>query len=387
MQTDYGRELYHDLMKLVTEEDSAFYTVDHLMNGITFRVFTYRLASYTDFLKPSALECRGHMFALKDGKYDYLAALPPSKFFNKDENPFTMDLDWSKTDMIMDKMDGSIMTTYRLPIANMVMLKSKTALTSEQAVAANEWLKATEHSALHNFLMYMMHAGYSVSLEWTSPQHRIVLPYQVSNLTVLCARDLNNGQYVPYDVLVKDMEEFGCIDHLVKDHFQDIKSEDLNSFIDNIPNMTGIEGFVIRVNGQHVKIKCGWYVALHHTKDSVGSDKRLFAVVVQEAHDDLRGMFPDDAYLMGRIDDMEAKVKGLYAEIDHHAVKFHAENKHLDRKSFAIKGQAEISRMYFALAMNLYLGKDTNYADWLLKHWKDFGIMDDTETSTIPSED
>ena len=379
MQTDFGRDLYDDLMALVSYEESPFYYVDHLMNGHQFRVFTYRLASYTDYIKPNGLECRGHMFEIKDGKYVALAALPPAKFFNNNENPLAMNVDFSKTDLIMDKMDGSLMTTYKLPIADMVYLKSKTALESEQAIAANAWLQLDSNSALHNYLQYMMHAGYSVSLEWTAPQHRIVLPYQGSNLTVLCARDLNNGHYVPYDILVKDMEEFHCIDHLVKDHYHSVPEGKVQEFVDNIHNLTGIEGYVIFADGKFTKHKTDWYCALHHSKDSVGSDKRLFACVVNEAHDDLRGMFSEDAYLMCRIDEMEAKVKHLYAELDKHAVQFAKDNKDLDRKSFAIKGQAELPRMYFNVAMTYYLGKEFNDKEWLLKHWKDFGIKDDPD--------
>lgn len=56
-------ELYTNLMSLVASNE-AFYYVDHVLNSCIYRVFTYRLASYTDFLEPDALECRGHMFRL-----------------------------------------------------------------------------------------------------------------------------------------------------------------------------------------------------------------------------------------------------------------------------------------------------------------------------------
>lgn len=375
---EYGRKIYNDLMALVSEPESPFYFVDHLMNGVKFRVFTYRLASYTDFLKPSALECRGHMFEINGDEYVALAALPPQKFFNANENPMAMGLDYSKTVLVMDKLDGSLMTTYQLPIADRVMLKSKTTLTSDQANAANEWLGLEKNGNLKECLNYLREKHYSVSLEWTSPKHRIVLPYQESNLTVLCARHLYDGSYMPYEELKSIIKNFHCETHMVVNYTNSISEDRRLDFIQNIPHMTGIEGYVIMLeDGQMVKIKTDWYCALHHTKDSVGSDKRLFECVVLEAHDDLRAMFPDDAYLIGRIDDMESKVKKIYADIDENAIMFYHANMDLDRKSFAIKAQAKVPKMYFGIAMNLYLGKSNDYQQWLIKHWKDFGIKEE----------
>lgn len=77
------RELYDNLMQLV-KTNEAFYYVDHVLNDIIYRVFTYRLASYTDFLEPDALECRGHMFRV-DGDGVELVSLPLEKFFNLHE--------------------------------------------------------------------------------------------------------------------------------------------------------------------------------------------------------------------------------------------------------------------------------------------------------------
>lgn len=380
MQTNFGRDLYQDLMALVNEQDSPFYIVDHLFNGTSFRVFNYRLASYSDFLKPSALEARGVMFELdSDKKFVRLASLTPRKFFNNKENPLVMDVDFGKTELIMDKMDGSIMTTFTLPIADVVYLKSKTSVSSEQAIAANDFLRSGKVDKLLNYLMYMQHAGYSVTLEWTAPQHRIVLPYQEPNLTVLSARSLDNGEHMPYALLQKDMEEFGCEEHLVKDYLQTISPDRVQEFIDNIRFMKDIEGYVIFADGVYTKHKTDWYCALHHTKDSISSDRRLFECVVQEGHDDLRGMFADDAFSLQRIDEMEQRVKNLYVDLERIVFNFYHANKELDRKDYAIKGQQDVPRLYFSLAMNLYLGKSNNYQEWMIKHYKELGIKDDAQ--------
>jgi hypothetical protein len=87
----------------------------------------------------------------------------------------------------------------------------------------------------------------------------------------------------------------------------------------------------------------------------------------------------NDEYLVNRINGMVVKVKGIYTEVERFTSTFFNENKDLDRKSYAIKGQAELPKLYFSLAMNLYLGKETDYKAFMSKHYKDFGIMDDPE--------
>ena len=79
-------ELYNNLMNLINDEDSPFYLIEHVgpYDGATYHVFSYRLGSYTDFLRPDALECRGHMFRI-DGNEPVLVSLPFPKFFNRGE--------------------------------------------------------------------------------------------------------------------------------------------------------------------------------------------------------------------------------------------------------------------------------------------------------------
>lgn len=83
---EYQHKLYQDLLKLC-DESEAFYYVDQDLDETHYRIFSYRLASYTEFLKPNALECRGHMFEIdQNGMPLRLVALPFAKFFNLGEH-------------------------------------------------------------------------------------------------------------------------------------------------------------------------------------------------------------------------------------------------------------------------------------------------------------
>jgi hypothetical protein len=51
----------------------------------------------------------------------------------------------------------------------------------------------------------------------------------------------------------------------------------------------------------------------------------------------------------------------------------------MERKDFAIKGQAELDKLCFGLVMAKYSGKEVDYKATLIKHRKNFGIKDDPE--------
>lgn len=381
-----SQTLFNDLMDLCKPEESPFYYVDHKLGVNLYRVFTYRLGQYSDFIKPNARECRGHMFQIReDGSMIRLASMPMQKFFNYKENPITMELDLSQgAELIMTKEDGSLISSY-IDHPAKLRLKSKTALESEQAVAAMAYLATNK--PLYDFVEVMTGNDYTVNMEFTSPQYRIVVPHQKDNLTVLNVRNNATGEYMTYANVRALMTHWNCVGHLVANTAEDVK--DLQAFVDSVPSMNhGGEGYVVVLanGGEWFKVKTDAYVSLHRLKDSLGSQKRLFEAVVNEAHDDAKASFADDAYMVSQIEDMEKKVAAIWTKLKVNVIEFHNANRALDRKSFAIKGQAELDRMYFGLAMTLYLDKEPDYKGWMLKHYKELGIKDDVETPVVDDE-
>jgi RNA ligase len=367
----FQQKLYQNLMQLVTTNE-AFYYVDHVINNVIYRVFTYRLASYTDFLNPDALECRGHMFRL-DGDAVKLVSLPFTKFFNINENPMTMDLDLSSINFAHDKRDGSLIATFKHD--DMICLKSKTAIASDQALDATKVMHADQR--LFDVITDFVNQDYTVIMEYTAPDNRIVLPYQNKELKILGVRNNKHGEYIDYEQLYADIPEY-----MVDDYTASINGT-VEDFIASIPSMKGIEGFVIGLpSGQRIKIKTEEYLALHRAKDSVYSNKRLFEVVLNEASDDLRSMFHDDEYVINRITEMENIVGHAYNGLVNSVEQYYSNNKELDRKSYAIKGQQELTKTAFNLAMMKYTGKKPDYKNMLLKNFKDY-IDDNEQDETI----
>lgn len=397
----FQQDLYDNLMALV-QDSETFYFQDFQLDGLWYRIFNYRLASYTEFLKPGGIECRGVMFQVeKSGSPEVtevlrIAALPMEKFFNLHENPLTMNIDLSTIDLIEDKADGSLISTFiHAPYASdrsRLRVKSKGSVASTQCEDALRWLSA--HSEFQHELATMTSLGYTVNLEWVAPDNRIVIGYMEPMLRVLNIRNTMNGKYLDktqvhpsYEEILKRWVDQIVVINTIGDESAvavagEVKVLNLKKFVEMIPEMEQIEGFVVRLtSGQRIKIKTKWYLALHHTKDSINSDRRLYEAVLSEATDDLRALFYDDALAIARIEKMEQYVDGKYNHLVATVEKFYETNKELERKEYAILGQKEMDRLQFGLAMKKYLGQEVNYKDFMIAKWKEFGVKDDPEPS------
>lgn len=368
------KEIFDSLMALVSN-DECFYFNDQILKNRIFRIFDYRLASYSQWLNPHATQCRGITFEVDDnGNALELVSWPFEKYWNIRENPFTMDVDLNDPMEILYKIDGSLMATiHHEDVDDGFWLKSKGSLFSDHAIAANKIIRDDKHKNLFDFVKRMVLDGYTVIMEYTSPEHRIVVPVDEPGLTILGIRNIETGKYLDLDSFRTSVDVAPYLVENIKDMVDDV-----NEFVSEIPDMTGFEGFVIRLNnGQRIKIKTNWYMKLHHIKDSINSTRRLYEAVVYDTVDDVRAQFWDDAQAIGRIDDMEELVGGIYNHMVDQVERFYKRNNHLSQKEFAMKAQKELETLHFHIAMAMYNGKEIDYREIMVKNRKKFGIMDD----------
>lgn len=371
--------LFADLMKLCAESES-FYFVDQVRNDVPYRVFTYRLASFTEFQLPNAIECRGHTFRYDKWNDSWvLASLPMAKFFNYGEHVgWGTEMDLNAMQLIMDKADGSLISTVIDEKGN-IFLKSKTSFNSTQAKDAEKWCVDYSQKSSPKFVDALLNTGrrgYTVNMEWVSPDNQIVIGYAEPQLIVLNARNNSTGAYMPYKEL---MEIFG-LEYVVPTWPIPV---DGAAFLNDVANMTGIEGVIFQLPcGTMMKHKTDAYCVLHHLKDSINNPKRLWAACINETADDLRALFKDDPISIERITAMEAKASQNFNRIDKLVNDFYNENKDLDRKSYAILNKKLLEpEGLFSLAMNLYIGRDSNIKTHMIKNYKDYGISDIEEST------
>lgn len=371
-------QIYEDLMHLC-KTNEAFYYVDHKSPaGGTYRVFSYRLASYTDFSLPNALETRGSMWEIdEDGEMIRCASRAMKKFFNAYENPFTMfspDTTCDDIAIVMPKLDGSIISTFRDNDGE-IRCKSHTSLSSDHAINSTRLLN--ENRNLYDYVDEAERLGYTVNLEYTSPEYRIVLPYQVEQLFVLNVRHRLSGELLCGAAL---RSKFPCLAQYSTNMTGNnicssfpVRSTFKES-VDEVRKMVDIEGFVcILNNGTMCKMKTDWYCSLHLTKDSILIPSHLYETVLNDASDDLKQLFSTDEYAMQLILKMEQRVFSCYNALQDEVESFVQQYKHLERKEFAMKVQEclknELNRQ--GLAFALYNGKVVNYKETLLKYYKD----------------
>lgn len=345
------KELFDNLMELCQTCDKMkfFYKDFTSPFGTKFRIFSYNFASYTDWCLDDALECRGIMFEIDENGPVRIASRPMEKFFNLNETPFTMNLDFSKVSLVTAKEDGSLISTF--VDAGRLRVKSKGSIYSDQSDAALQWIYRSENDAFRERLLELAKDGYTANLEYVAPDNRIVLDYQEKALVLLNIRHNDTGEYVPYKELFKD----GILrQYLVRGFDIDTSNPD---FVNEIRKMEGIEGFIFEMeDGLKFKLKTEWYCALHHTKDSINNNERLFGSIVANASDDLKSMFAGDTYAFNKVEAFEKVYLTWLSQSLSTLVDLNNQLVGLDRKDFALKAQVALKEQpgLFSILMNAF---------------------------------
>lgn len=372
------KTLYQDLMALC-ENSESFHFKDFTLDDQVYRIFNYRLASWTEFEKPNAKNCRGAMFNITDPNVPYIVSLPMEKFFNYEEG----NVDHSNAKMIfkMEKLDGSLISTYLHK--DEVRLKSKASLFSEQAVAAMAFLNKPENAAYKEAVTILAQCEFTVNFEYTAPTNRVVVPYQTENLTIISIRDNVTGwDYYgddePQELLdcfnIKGISPENMVKYSVVECYDQLK------YVDELRQEEVGEGYVIALqlpDGERyrVKVKNHKYLTLHSAKDGAQNPKRLCEAVIDEVTDDLRSLFADDPYILGMIKDMEDRVIPVYNHMINQVEHFYESMKDVDRKTYAIAAKSAYPQ-YMGLLMNLYLGQPNDYKEFAKKNMKElFGVV------------
>lgn len=391
---NFENKTYNELMSLV-EKNEAFFFKDFHLEGSIYRIFNYRLASWSLFLEPGALNCRGIMYDVTDENNAKLVSLPPEKFFNYEEG--AVDHSAGILGDKMEKMDGSLISTYIHN--NELFLKSKGSLFSEQANDSIWFLSQESNADFKKQLEDLAKKGYTINLEYTSPTNRIVVPYQEDALTILSMREHSTGKSFYASKLNEFLEE-NNYQHLQKHlvGYTNLSKEKIDQlkFVNEARAENEGEGYVVEIvlpeYSYLVKIKNTKYIALHHTKDSVNSPRRLFEAVINEASDDLRSMFSDDPYVLNKIQEMEDYVQPIFNHVINTVEDFLEKNKSLSRKDYAMLAKRE-QPLYMGLLMNAYLLDQYNSGELALpkppkeNNYKEFAIKNRNGLFKISDEE
>lgn len=314
-------------IKLIQKDDYNVIGYHYQIND-TFTYPDLCPTNNTRYLHPIKCECRGLIF----DKNGFLIRRAYHKFFNANERYETKieNIDWNQTYVILDKLDGSMITP--MLINDTIRLTTKAGITTV-SLEAEEWIagKTNYQSFIHD----MVGSGFMPIFEWTSPSNRIVLDYRTPNLILTAIRSIKNGTYHKFWQTQMIGNEYRV--PVVKELFRkDRDVININAFIEDLKNMSDLEGIVVRFDDGHmVKIKTDWYVLLHRTKDEVSKETNIIRLILDEKLDDLLPilMEKDRGKL---IEYRDTFIKNLEMFIYIHGILLGRWTDNLTRKQFAL---------------------------------------------------
>lgn len=333
----------------------AFYSTDQdiEVNSKTYTVrsFTYRLASYTEFSLPNAIDSRGTAYYSEKDKNEWkLFTRAYPKFWNLGEGVDTITyLKDNQVKECYEKLDGSLILVGS--IDGKLVTKSKISLNSDQAAIAQTLLN--ESAKLQEFCNTQINSGFTPVFELVGPSNVIVLRYNSDALVLLGCVNNVTGEVKTFkdlNILTAKTYYYSWDDLL---HIQTTSS----------PN---IEGFVVKSEKGLCKVKVASYVALHKLKDNVNNIKALTELIIDDNLDDLMGSFKDDQKTIDYIVEVQEKISKKYNHLINTCEKIYNETKNLERKEYAILNK---EKEFFVLLMALYLGRTPDYKTFYMKNY------------------
>ncbi|CAF1122298.1 unnamed protein product [Adineta ricciae] len=375
--------LYNDLMNLCSQ-DEIFYFKDTRLHGIDYRIFNHRLCSYGRFqTHPAARNCCGVMFNITNTKCAQLVSLPLEKIFDYEEGFGQKQFhERGRLGVKMDKMDGSLMTTFlhgRESKDQILRLKSKQSLTSNQVQEAMRLLKGEFKTELERLVCL----NYTVNMEYTTPSNHVFVAYAEPQLTVLSIRCHENGETLFGNRLRDFLLErhfLTIVNRLVP--FQTIPSNvTQKQLLEDTYQETLCEGYVVEIihpgrSSYLVKIKTQKYFMIYGDRGTENSPRALFEALIYGDKEHLIDLFKDDITTLERIADMEQHIRPKYHHIIQLVEEFYLLNKHSSKKDFVRSvTNSEHMKIYLPLLVRLYSGDDNDYKGFAMKHAKDlFGV-------------
>lgn len=244
-----------------------------------YTAIDYNYTQSDSFDCPIRRECRG----LKFSPEGLLIARPLHKFFNLHEKPLEIP-DFSEDHTIMEKLDGSMI--HAAMVDGELVFMTRAGIT-DQAKMAMDFVKNRAPYGNGFGLLEMCRAllkmGRTPIFEFTAPQNQIVVRYEEEALTLLAVRECAGGDYwqpatvkaIAKDFALPSVRTFGSI------------RDNLDAFVARTKALTNMEGYVVRVGQQFVKMKADAYVAAHRAKSGLLFEKDVLQLVLENKVDDV----------------------------------------------------------------------------------------------------
>lgn len=141
-------------------------------------------------------ECRGMIFCSTTGK---ILRRPLAKWFNINEKDETQlnKLDFNLSHKVYTKLDGSMIAPFEAGYGTGDIRFGTKMGISEVALQAEKFVEL--HPSIMEFSKWCIQNRLTPIYEYTSPNNRIVVPYQTEAMTLLAVRHMETGEHFTID--------------------------------------------------------------------------------------------------------------------------------------------------------------------------------------------
>lgn len=271
------------------------------------------------------------------------------KFFNvgEREETFAKHIDLSQPHVILEKLDGSMITP--LWVGEGFRWGTKMGITTV-GMSAEEFV--VDHPRYVTYAEFNHNRGTTPIFEYCSRKHRIVVDYPEERLVLLAVRNNLTGEYMSYNDMLVEGAKHGI--DVVKAYPG--TPESMEHLVETIRGEDEGEGWIIRFEDGHmVKIKNEWYMRLHKVKDRIRFERNVVDVILNEEMDDLKSfMIEEDLERVNKYEarfwhELNERIK-TYEVIVEDSIATHRG----DRKAFALESEGWDNKMVRSIVFQLW---------------------------------
>lgn len=303
-----------------------------------------------DFLDVSSVrrECRGLIFDM-DGN---IINRRYHKFFNLQEKTETdiQAIDWSEPHMILEKLDGSMVSPFI--IHGNLRWSTKMGIT-DTSMQAEVFVASRQNYT--DLAEELLGDDYCPIFEWCSNKNRIVLDYPEDNLILTAVRHNKTGKYDDYETLLR----IGKLYNVPVVKAYDLSDKSIEEVVETVRAAENTEGIVVRfATGHMVKVKSDQYVKIHKIKSLLGQERDVVSLILNNQIDDLLPVLSkEDIEKLEKFrDHMIYVLESHSADIVHQTQYYYV---NMDRKTFALEAAPKLNALWRSLVFQFW-GKKIN---------------------------
>jgi T4 RnlA family RNA ligase len=335
-----------DSPEFIVVEKDGYTVVNYVIAGHeTFPSVNYDESVDKIVAAKTRRECRGLVFDSLTGN---LINRRYHKFFNVNERDETQlnEIDWNRPHVILEKLDGSMVSPCY--VNGHIRWMTKMGITDTSMEAESFVASRPDYAEL---AAHYLKNGFTPVFEWCSNKNRIVLEYPEDRLVLTAMRETVSGNYLLQDALENIGRRYGI--EVVKAY--DVNDSKHPSYVvDMVRQAEDIEGIVVRFDDGHmVKIKADWYVRIHKVKSLLGQERDVVKLILNNELDDLLPVLPKED--VEKIEKFQVKLEDrLYADacILDRTIRY--TQAAMDRKTFALEGASKINPLHRGMIFSFW---------------------------------